>query len=319
MSDIKWIKITTDMFDNEKIRLIDAMPERDTIHYVWMRLLVQAGKTNANGMIYLNEQIPYTEEMLSTLFNRPINSIRLALKTLQNFNMINIQSDNEIKIINWEKYQNVEGMERIREQTRKRVAKCRERKKEEKSSVTKSNVTVTEQKEKEKEKNKNKNKEKDLEVDEEKEIRLDEDKDLDEKREKKTKDEKLKDDSKNGQAIQISALASSEESGFRLLCYFEQMTGRIGGLNIGALNVASKEHGEEHVKMAIDKALETNILSMNYINGILRNWRKEGYPSKEVVDIESGLNKDGSNFKGIEPPKARELTDEEWENAKDLI
>ena len=317
MSDIKWIKITTDMFDNEKIRLIDAMPERDTIHYVWMRLLVQAGKTNANGMIYLNEQIPYTEEMLSTLFNRPINSIRLALKTLQNFNMINIQSDNEIKIINWEKYQNVEGMERIREQTRKRVAKCRERKKEEKSSVTKSNVTVTEQKEKEK--NKNKNKEEDLEVDEEKEIRLDEDKDLDEKREKNAKDEKVKEESKNGQAIQISTLASSEESGFRLLCYFEQMTGRIGGLNIGALNVASKEHGEEHVKMAIDKALETNILSMNYINGILRNWRKEGYPSKEGAKGESGLDGDSSKFKGIESQKTRELTDEERENAKDLI
>lgn len=165
MSEIKWIKITTDMFDNEKIRLIDAMPERDTIHHVWMRLLVQAGKTNANGFIYLSDQIPYTEEMLATLFNRSLNSIRLALKVLQNFKMINIHDDNEIKIVNWEKYQNVEGMERIREQTRQRVAKCRKRKKEEKDNVTKSNVTVTEQKEKERDKKK----EEDLEVDEEKE------------------------------------------------------------------------------------------------------------------------------------------------------
>ena len=314
MSEIKWIKITTDMFDNEKIRLIDAMPERDTIHYVWMRLLVQAGKTNANGFIYLSDQIPYTEEMLATLFNRSLNSIRLALKVLQNFKMINIHDDNEIKIVNWEKYQNVEGMERIREQTRQRVAKCRKRKKEEKDNVTKSNVTVTEQKEKERDKKK----EEDLEVDEEKEKKIDQDENLDEKR-KNTKDEKLKEDSEDGQAIQINALVNSEEAGFRLLCYFEQMTGRIGGLNIGALNVAAKEHGEEHVKMAIDKALETNVLSMNYINGILRNWRKEGYPSKEVVDIESGLSKDGSNFKGIESPKTRELTDEEWENAKKLI
>ncbi|MCR4944656.1 MAG: phage replisome organizer N-terminal domain-containing protein [Clostridium sp.] len=314
MSDIKWIKITTDMFDNEKIRLIDAMPERDTIHYVWMRLLVQAGKTNANGFIYLSDQIPYTEEMLSTLFNRNINSIRLALSVLENFKMINIEENKEIKIVNWEKYQNVEGVERIREQTRKRVAKCRERKKEEKANVTKSNVTVTEQKEKEK----NKNKE-DLEVDEEKEIRLDQDKNLDENREKNTKDEKLNDGGINVQAVQISALGNGEEAGFRLLCYFEKMTGRMGGLNIGALNVASKEHGEEHVKMAIDKALETNVFSMNYINGILRNWRKEGYPSKEVVKVESGLDGDGSKFKGIESQNARELTDEERENAKKLI
>lgn len=32
MSEIKWIKITTNMFEDEKIKLIDAMPERDTIY-----------------------------------------------------------------------------------------------------------------------------------------------------------------------------------------------------------------------------------------------------------------------------------------------
>ena len=316
MSEIKWIKITTDMFDNEKIRLIDAMPERDTIHYVWMRLLVQAGKTNANGFIYLSDQIPYTEEMLATLFNRSLNSIRLALKVLQNFKMINIHDDNEIKIVNWEKYQNVEGMERIREQTRQRVAKCRKRKKEEKDNVTKSNVTVTEQKEKERDKKK----EEDLEVDEEKEKKIDQDENLDEKREKNTKEEDLKDDSKDGQAVQINALVNSEEAGFRLLCYFEQMTGRIRGLNIGALNVAAKEHGEEHVKMAIDKALETNILSMNYINGILRNWRKEGYPKEGgFLNGDSRLTSDGGKFEDVKPPKPRVLTEEERRNSKALI
>ena len=51
VGDVKWIKVTTDMFEDEKIRLIDAMPERDTIHYIWIRLLVQAGKTNSHGYI----------------------------------------------------------------------------------------------------------------------------------------------------------------------------------------------------------------------------------------------------------------------------
>jgi phage replisome organizer, putative, N-terminal region len=83
MAEVKWIKITTNMFDDEKIKLIDAMPERDTIHYIWIRLLVQAGKTNANGYIFLNENVPYTEEMLSTIFNRPLNSVRLALKNIE--------------------------------------------------------------------------------------------------------------------------------------------------------------------------------------------------------------------------------------------
>ncbi|MHB9951059.1 replication protein [Clostridium botulinum] len=153
MAEVKWIKITTNMFDDEKIKLIDAMPERDTIHYIWIRLLVQAGKTNANGYIFLNENVPYTEEMLSTIFNRPLNSVRLALKTLNDFGMIELAENHLIKITNWSKHQNIEGMEKVREQTKKRVAKHRAKKKElleaakEEtcgSNETKNNVTLHE-------------------------------------------------------------------------------------------------------------------------------------------------------------------------------
>lgn len=125
MPEIQWIKITTTMFDNEKLKLIDAMPERDTIFYIWIRLLVQAGKTNAAGYIFLNEKIPYTEEMLSTLFNRQIQSVRLALGTLKSFGMIEIAENKLILISNWGKYQNVEGMEKVREQNRIRKQKQR--------------------------------------------------------------------------------------------------------------------------------------------------------------------------------------------------
>ncbi|KON08648.1 phage replisome organizer N-terminal domain-containing protein [Clostridium botulinum] len=130
LAEVKWIKITTNMFDDEKIKLIDAMPERDTVHYIWMRLLVQAGKTNSNGYIFLNDNVPYTEEMLSTIFNRPLNSLRFALKVLRDFGMIQIQEDKLIKIVNWSKHQNIEGMEKVRQQTRERVAKHRAKKKE---------------------------------------------------------------------------------------------------------------------------------------------------------------------------------------------
>ncbi|CDH89522.1 Phage replication initiation [Clostridium botulinum B str. Eklund 17B (NRP)] len=118
------------MFEDEKIRLIDAMPERDTIHYIWIRLLVQAGKNNANGFIFLSESIPYTDEMLSTIFCRPLTSIRLALKTLKDFGMIEVDEDNLIKITNWEKHQNVEGLDKVREQNRIRAKNYRDKKKQ---------------------------------------------------------------------------------------------------------------------------------------------------------------------------------------------
>lgn len=157
---VKWIKLSTHMFEDEKIRLIENMPEADTILIIWVKLLAQAGKTNASGYIYLNENIPYTDEMLATIFNRPLNVVRLALKTLEQFGMIEVE-DNFINVTNWEKHQNIAGLEKIREQTRMRVAKHREKKKLESGNVTEDvtlrnateeDIDIEEDKEKDKEK-----------------------------------------------------------------------------------------------------------------------------------------------------------------------
>lgn len=130
MAEISWIKLKTTMFDDEKIRLIQAVPEADAIVIVWIRLLVLAGKTNDDGLIYIQRNMPYTEEMLATLFGKNVNTIRLALNTLASFNMIDLADDGMIAISNWEKHQNIEGMELIRDQTAKRTRKYRERKKQ---------------------------------------------------------------------------------------------------------------------------------------------------------------------------------------------
>ena len=49
MSDcaVKWIKISTSMFDDEKIRYLEQMPEADSILAIWVKLLVLAGQKNA--------------------------------------------------------------------------------------------------------------------------------------------------------------------------------------------------------------------------------------------------------------------------------
>ena len=148
MAEISWIKLKTTMFDDEKIKLIQSMPEADAILVIWIRLLVLAGKTNDEGLIYIQRNMPYTEEMLATLFSKPVNVVRLALRTLQQFNMIDLNEDGLIAIENWDKHQNIEGMEKVRLKNAERVRKHRERKKqqalEDKNSgnVT-CNVTVT--------------------------------------------------------------------------------------------------------------------------------------------------------------------------------
>lgn len=140
MSDVKWIKISTDVFNNSKIKIIEAMPEGDALIVIWFKILMLAGDTNDNGMVYFANNLPFNEITLSTVLNKPISTIKLALSTFEQFGMIEIVDD-FIHISNWEKYQNVNGLEKIREQTRLRVAKYRETKKLE-CNVT-SNVTVT--------------------------------------------------------------------------------------------------------------------------------------------------------------------------------
>ena len=126
MAEVKWIKIVTDIFDDEKILLIESMPDRDSIIVIWFKLLCLAGKINNGGVLLLNDCIPYTDEMLSTIFRRNVNTVRLALQTFERYGMIEI-INNTITIPKWEKHQKLDGLEKVREQTRKRVEKYREK------------------------------------------------------------------------------------------------------------------------------------------------------------------------------------------------
>lgn len=158
MAEIKWIKIATNIFDDEKLLLIETMPEADAIIVIWFKLLCMAGKQNNNGVFMLNDRIAYTEEMLATIFRKSLNVVRLALATFEQYGMIEV-IDNVITIPNWEKHQNIEKLETIKEQTRKRVAEYRKRQEEKllKLKNVTQNVTLCNALEEDKEEDKNKN------------------------------------------------------------------------------------------------------------------------------------------------------------------
>lgn len=139
--EIKWIKITTDMFDNRKIRHLRRLPDGNNIVLIWVMLLTMAGRCNASGMIFLTENIPYTPKMLADELDFEETTVQLALAALENLNMI-VTKNGHFAIAGWDEYQNIEGMEKIKEQTRKRVAKYREKQKLLEGNVT-CNVTVT--------------------------------------------------------------------------------------------------------------------------------------------------------------------------------
>lgn len=145
MAEVKWIKIVTDIFDNKKIKQIEKIPNGDTILVIWFKLIVLAGVTNDGGLIYITDEIPYNCETLSNEFNKPLNEIKIALDIFQKFKMIEI-IDDFIRLKNWQQYQNTDGLEKIREQTRLRVQKHRENQRlllENKECNVTRNVTVT--------------------------------------------------------------------------------------------------------------------------------------------------------------------------------
>lgn len=130
MAEIKWIKITTSIFDDQAIKIIEQMPEGDAILIIWFKLLIQAGIINDSGLVYFKKDIPYTEDMLAIVFHKPITLIRLALTTFEKFGMIEIADNQSILIRNWEKHQNVSGMEQVREYNRLAKRKQRQKAKE---------------------------------------------------------------------------------------------------------------------------------------------------------------------------------------------
>ena len=128
MAEVKWIKLTTDIFDDEKILMIEALPSADTIIVIWFKLLAFAGKSNNNGVFMMSNRIPYTEEMLAAIFRRDANTVKLALKTFEQFGMIEIV-DNVITIPNWDKHQSLDAYEKKKERDRKLQAERRARQK----------------------------------------------------------------------------------------------------------------------------------------------------------------------------------------------
>ena len=130
--ELQWIKLYPDMFFvNRKIGKLRRLPEGDKILLSWIMLLSLAGKVNDGGKVYITPTEPYGVEDLADTFSFKPKLIQSALDAFSRFEMISIDDNGIIQIENWSEYQSSPSMDRtdvIREQTRERVARYRERK-----------------------------------------------------------------------------------------------------------------------------------------------------------------------------------------------
>ena len=252
MSEIKWIKITTDIFDDEKICLIDALPDPDAILVIWFKILTLAGKHNSSGLLMMTDKVHYTDEMLATIFRRPLNTVRMALGVFEQFGMIEI-IDGVITLPNWEKHQNIDGMEKIKEQTRNRVAKYRKKQKNIALGNVTGNATVTDGNALEEDKN-----------------RLDKD--------------------KNKKRITTTNSSGNEENILEL--FQSEFRRLLSGFEIEEINHLLNENDVGLVKEALKTAINSGKPNIKYIGGILRNWQMNNVTTVEQVRQSEKKNKD---------------------------
>ena len=126
MADVKWIKIVTDIFDDEKLYAIECMPDGRDIELVWFKILCLAGKCNQKGFLIINDKLAYTDEMLAKIFRMDIGVVQRALDVFQSLEMIEVV-DNAYMVSNWLKYQNGDRLDELKEKHRLAQQKYREK------------------------------------------------------------------------------------------------------------------------------------------------------------------------------------------------
>ena len=151
MAEVKWIKITTDIFDDEKILLIESLPDSYAIITVWFKLLCLAGKQNNSG-VFMMGRIPYTDKMLATIFRMKETTVTMALQTFEQFGMVELV-DGVITIPNWGKHQSLDAYEKRKERDRLYQAERRADKPEAKAEGSTSKATVRRKREEGKRRN----------------------------------------------------------------------------------------------------------------------------------------------------------------------
>lgn len=133
--NIQWIKLKVGMFDGNSFKkikraMIGGVSYRDKLTAVWFELMDLAGKSNANGYLIDNNEIPYhTFEDIAIMIDRETEEVELCMQFFIKEKMVEI-IDNVYCLSNFLRYQNEDGLNKLREQKRIAQAKWREKKKQ---------------------------------------------------------------------------------------------------------------------------------------------------------------------------------------------
>lgn len=106
MRERRYVKLRSDMYDDTKFKIIDTMENRDTINYIWTRILTLCGKINNRfGYLLLSKNMIYTIDLLAIEFNRSKEQIEEAIDVFIELKMMDKDENGMLKVCNWGKHQ----------------------------------------------------------------------------------------------------------------------------------------------------------------------------------------------------------------------
>lgn len=361
MGEAKWIKILVGMFDDPKLKIINSMENRDSICYVWVRCIMLAGSCNEDGLLCINNDMPYTYEILAIEFNRPIEDITKAMEVLIKLQMIEKTPEGIFSVKNWARHQNARALEKLKKDNAARVAKWRAKKKaqsaKDKNQIKdelnpndndnnqnadenlndndnnqydndNTNVNDSNQYNYDNPNNNNTNQNGEEHFQNDDEIKSSNGvcnvtcngSNQNVTAQKKREEMKIKNEDNKEREDDVSDL---EETINNLTEYFKSNSNNKKDITISSIKYAVLKHNAEYVKLAIDKSLIAGKGTMTYVNGILKNWVNEGYPSLNEGEYGNGrkVNRENKSdntneFSAIKKKKSRTITESEIQHAE---
>ena len=130
-----WLKLKKDFFKRHDIRILEAMPGGHMSVLFYLKLMLES--VDHEGELRFSEKTAYSPEMLATITDTDIETVKTSLERLSELGLVEIASDGTIIL---EKVKAMIGSASDTDEAR-RQRRCRERKKSECDKMSRKNVT----------------------------------------------------------------------------------------------------------------------------------------------------------------------------------
>lgn len=115
-----WLKLHHDFFNRDEIRIIESQPNGKDYIIFYLKLMLKS--INDNGKLLFKDTIPYTAEMLASITNTGIDTVRVAIDAFAKLGLITVLDDGALYM---QEVQKLVGSETA-DAERKRIARAKQ-------------------------------------------------------------------------------------------------------------------------------------------------------------------------------------------------